>query len=453
MVSNTGIPRDDGRSHFVVRILLRIEKLFETAMVNKIGSPLTWLAVLFIVFCILVYHALILLSFAELTDKEYPGAIAFSMICNLISILCLFSCVWCTPLSVLLGLHVGITSTEHTDSSSSYEYLQKLSSAAMQLSDPTSRLLLFGNLIATIANEAGEIMFFLHGFSSDIDDELPPLFASVVYLMSSSTCSLILALGSGYVSLAHNLFASQIEALVTSLEAEDMRISGTSLRAARLQRNSVFDDETFELELPKRNIMSASDDEPSEEIGSLLSTAGGLSESHRPAVSPRKTADISPRLLCDIYFDFRRRQSQMSMKLHRRLGLVFLCLTIETIIMVTQGYSDSSHLYSNVQTVALLCTFFGNSFSLWSMLFSTGRVMYVSREELGFAATKWALEIGTTNRHPFCSDASKIAQMIKDFPLKFHTSIFEWSEDLVRGGTLLLLGLAFIFIGVHVPQL
>ena len=75
-----------------------------------------------------------------------------------------------------------------------------------------------------------------------------------------------------------------------------------------------------------------------------------------------------------------------------------------------------------------------------------------SRGEFGFAASKYAVKIAIL-RGTSCSNASTIAQMIKGFPIRYHAGIYEPNEDLARGITLLWMGLATSFIGVHTPQL
>ena len=49
--------------------------------------------------------------------------------------------------------------------------------------------------------------------------------------------------------------------------------------------------------------------------------------------------------------------------------------------------------------------------------------------------------------------ASETAHMLAQFPIRFRVGVLELSEDVVKAVTLLLLGLAALFIGVSLPVL
>jgi hypothetical protein len=75
--------------------------------------------------------------------------------------------------------------------------------------------------------------------------------------------------------------------------------------------------------------------------------------------------------------------------------------------------------------------------------------MYVSQSKnVSYEATKWAL---STTSQDDLSRKEATAQMLHDHPMRFHVGIFEFSEDIVKGITILLLGLAALFLGVRMP--
>lgn len=228
-------------------------------------------------------------------------------------------------------------------------------------------------------------------------------------MLASIASNGALGLASGYVALAHNIFAIQVQAL-----------------AHRLDQGSTSNDRNTD------TAYCAVD-----ETEHLVS---------RISIRQQEQA-LTPQTLGLAHIEFRRRQDVLAIGLHRRVALVLLTIGTQLIIMVKNGYQEHVNKLTGWQLAGILEMFFGNSFSLWSMVFTMGRVMFLSREECGYSAMKWA------HTQKLLPDAMETAVMMSHYPIRFHAGIFELNKEVVKAVTLTLVGLAGVFVGVHLPEL
>ena len=108
-----------------------------------------------------------------------------------------------------------------------------------------------------------------------------------------------------------------------------------------------------------------------------------------------------------------------------------------------------------------------------------GRVLFTSRERVAAEANRWAVAQRLYPRRAFPppqafplspvaekshkpesegQDATgesilaiEAAQFIYQFPIRFHAGILELSEEIIKAISILLLGLAALFVGINIP--
>jgi hypothetical protein len=123
---------------------------------------------------------------------------------------------------------------------------------------------------------------------------------------------------------------------------------------------------------------------------------------------------------------------------------VLFAFAIEIILIVKEGFTDHKQDFNNLEVGALITLFLGNAYSVWTVLFTMGRVPFVSREEFAFSVYKWAIF-----HEPA---AAQLATAMTQFPITFHVGPFEWSSEVSKGYTIFLLGLLGVFVGVQIPE-
>jgi hypothetical protein len=332
--------------------------------------------------------------------------------------------------------------------------------------------------------------------------------AMPVYTLSAITCSLVLTFGAGHVALVHNVFAAQLEELAALLRNQQRTTAHErSTAAVSKNKHMIQTSQQLENEEDEEEADDYADDSEEEKSG-LLSTATKIQQEQQQQHQqmPVSACSVLPpyitaTALMEVHVEFRRRQEALR-GLHLRFIVALVTAGAVAIILVTQGFvekqvfrhydveEDFSDPYetesSSPQTpgrfaktpilvVALLATYFGQAYSMSSMVFSMGHVLYVSRERVAYEAAKWALlqsqseqrrqeqrkcqERGLS-RHSVpvgelsgsSCGAQETAQFLYAFPIRFHVGIFEFGEESVKAVLLLLLGLAAAFVGVHMPD-
>ena len=382
-------------------------------------------------------------------------------------------------------------------------YLSGCASSTLS-TDATTTRMWWGSVVACFINLLGEAIFIHKGWTDaqersqqraqylhepdegqvayneqkyefyETETQTPPreMALLVVYMASAVTVSIILTLGSGYVALVHNMLAYQLECLAQLVNHQ----STSRLLASPIssdidgENRSVEGDEQEEssMLLQRGRMVSSPIRNGNYELPRLSHTGKNLHAEFDHVLAARH--------LFEIHNEFRYRIDSLK-GLHRRFAIVLATACLVTIILVSQGYIEQSKTGERIaQTpilvVALISTFYGLSYSLWSMVYAVGRVVYVGRERVGHEVKRWALvlarrELETKQRqlldskyrprHPTSdlkSDlALDVAQYVCSFPIRLHIAIFEFGEDSIKAVMLLLFGLAAAFLGIHVPEI
>ena len=437
---------------------------------------------------------------------------------------------------------VETTSTEKSETLSCY----LLSTASSQTTDATTSRILWGSIFACFVNLSGEIIFLHKGWTESLErahqqqhdvvhDEVPLTYENdhgvsyenetssykilasdvvllLVYMASATTVSIVLTLGSGYVALAYNSLAAQLEKLAQIVRQHDSVISESPLhgRINKIDNDGCFlrgsqeirtnQQRNFE-ESVARNSLGGNnssrndnvDDDIRDELGHLLQAGRAPSPSFSNSTSSVAVSSqaenhgdplfrhvVTATELFDLHVEFRHRQEVLK-GLHQRFAIVLATGCLVTVILVSQGYIEQQSktgeriAQTPLLVFALLATFYGLAYSLWSMVFAVGRVLHASRERVGYEVKRWALNCSqqekkqklklqsrSTSSQYVCQPGNGIvndnleqdvAQFVSAFPIKFHIGIFEFGNDSIKAVILLLLGLAAAFLGIHVPQL
>jgi hypothetical protein len=543
------------------------------------------------------YHLMLLVifwSFGETGhgNKARAPALFLSLFLNLVTILTLASTLWNEPITLALGLDdhghrirrrssrdattpPSSHSRQRPDQeqgeladgdapSSTLSVLSFLTERAIgslgercdghHHHDATARWMGIGHLFAFGVSTVGGILLFVTSDSQPGQLDQPDIVASsdasvdpassllevfmvMMYLLGALACTTVLTLGSGHISLAHNLLAIQLEAMAQTLhydtkgkttdgselrheQAPKLRDSQIELvihmRAQYWEEEALLESSQVESEENDNNeTMEYDSSRHHEEMPHLLSSPQSSALLTTALHLPLK---ITSHTLADVYWEFQRRVDELTDRgLYLCLGVIVMTLTTESIVMVSQGFVEQRDYISIWQEYAVMANFFGNSYSLWSLLYSLGRVLVKSRERLALEATKWALvkrfaltDASTSsdrsssrrdhaeNTEAFSEDArhtgphgtvivnqmershrqqlhllsnrsrhgqadvdddvevalaSETAHMLAQFPIRFRVGVLELSEDVIKAVSLLLLGLAALFIGVSLPVL
>jgi hypothetical protein len=537
------------------------------------------------------YHLLLLIMFWSFAETGHGNstrapALFLSLFLNLVTILTLASTLWYEPITLALGLDDLRMRSPRDDATTPQSHCRKRtdqqqgereddapSTTASVLSfltelaigsvgeggggrhhDATARWMGMGHLLAFGGSIAGGILVFVTSDSQPEKLNQPDIVASsdslvdpvssllnllmvVVYLLGDLACTTVLTLGSGHISLAHNLLAIQLEAMAKALHDETKgtttdglevpheqapMLRDTQIELVRLTRGHCWEEDSSPTtqeeseETDYSENMEYGPSQPHGEIPHLRSS----SQSSAPLSTLHFPLKITSRTLAGVYWEFQRRIDALTDRgLYLCLGVIVMTLTTESIVMVSQGFVEQRDYVSIWQEFAVMATFLGNSYSLWSLLYSLGRVLVKSRERLALEATKWALmkrfaltdastssarrscrrdhaenneasSEDTSNtgphgtivgnqlershqeqRHSLSNQshhgqadvdvdeeaevalASETAHMLGQFPIRFRVGVLELSEDVIKTVTLLLLGLAALFIGVSLPVL
>ena len=421
-----------------------------------------------------------------------------------------------------------------------------LSSVNLQPTDATTTRMLWGSIFACFVNLSGEIIFLHKGWTESrkraqqqqhhvVHDEVPLTYENdygvsyenetssykilaselvllIVYAASATTVSIVLTLGSGYVALAYNSLAAQLEKLAQIVNQQDAVLSQSPVRG---RSNENDNDDCFLQSSPGIRVNQQRDFEESVVNNSLVGNKGSRKEdvdddildelglllqdgrtpsplfpnsTNTVAVSSQAESHGDPSFryvvtateLFNLHVEFRHRQEALK-GLHQRFAVVLATGCLVTVILVSQGYIEQQAktgeriAQTPLLVFALLATFYGLAYSLWSMVFAVGRVLHASRERVGYEVKRWALVCSqqekkqklkrqsrnTTSRYEYqpgkgIMDGNleqDVAQYICAFPIKFHIGIFEFGNDSIKAVVLLLLGLAAAFLGIHVPEL
>ena len=491
--------------------------------------------VLVVQFWIILYHSILIYMFKDgYEESKYSPGLIFSIILNLMTTwLLLDSSIKCKPILHMLGFvernddgnrnHHGNSTTNpylrlgrrpheqdddeegesnDTESKTSKAISLKLSKSALKnglVGDATAWWITIGHCIAFMVNTLGEIVVFGVGISQqqeqthdDVNIDLAnntgittlDIVFALVYIIGALICTTVLTLGSCHLALTHHLLSFQINELVNGIQQQQQQqqimMKYSHSNVSQLDQDVGTDDDT--------------DRENVEEFNHLLSSSLSSPTSQHALSLQQKQQQchptISAQVIINMYFDFRQRVESLTARgLYSRIGIVFLSLTTETIVVVSQGFVQQQDGETSWQILGVVLTFFGNSFCLWSLVYSLGRVMFVQRQKLSLAVSTWAISKRFQSRRTcttansedvsttIASDSANgrsvyhhqqqvqeleeepalahdVAQFIIQYPIRFHTiGTFEISEDVVKGLTLILLGLAALFVGVTVPPI
>ena len=464
----------------------------------------------FFVGAIASYHLMILVVYLPISrsraEGPYAPALFFSLFLDFIAILTLASITaQCSPLTVSLGLDVEPRSRVWTmlDTFKTYALRSAL------VHDPTTRWMAVGHVGAFLVNVISEVIVFASATTSydtrpedsGQSSQSVPVEASTnsyvlivggfVYLFGALSCTVVLTLCSGHVSLSHNLLAVQLEQLACCLRDK------TNQKFCQLDRFQTIDlyNTQQSNNLKSTKTVPSSQGQGMDKVPEGLGTKFSLREAPgRLGVSRTRTAPscealaeefgpdgITSDALLNIHLEFQRRVQVLKNRgFYWRIGLVVVLLATETIVMVSQGYVDQHETETRMQTIGVIGTYCSNSYSMGSMVYSLGRVLYASRERVASEANHWAVaqrvqiqrdklqaaaplvssstfnrEI-KTNSERWRDEAKSIlareaAHFLYEFPIRFHVGFFELSEDVVKASILLLLGLAALFVGINIP--
>jgi hypothetical protein len=301
------------------------------------------------------------------------------------------------------------------------------------LNDYTLRFTGYSNVLAFVVVFISDTVLFVSmGWFHDEDDDDndgrgPPIVFALVYIVGSFFNSMVMTLGLGYVALAHNLFAAQL--LNVTHQLEHLILEGQEQSASPDIES--YGATLFEGASPQNQPGGSS---PGDETASLV-------------VVPSSSSNVEHLTVDSLgrqYAEFRRRQDTLARTFHPRVLFIVLTSGITIILMVTEGFQANKDSFTNLEIGTLITLFLGSAYSLWTVIFSMGRVPFVSREECAFSAHKWALF-----KEPA---AMPLALTMSQFPITFHVGPFEWSSEVSKAFTIFLLSLAGIFVGIHIPE-
>jgi len=204
-------------------------------------------------------------------------------------------------------------------------------------------------------------MFVSLGWIHKDPDESPPLSLALLYIFGSLFNNIVLGLGLGYVAFVHNLFAAQLLNVTHRLE---------HLLAEGQEGAITPEDESY---------------------GALLGSPSKVSDTSHIVLLSSNRGGLTVDSLGRQYAEFHRRQDTLSRAFHPRVLIVVFTSGIGVILMVTEGFQENQDILTKLEISSLIALFLANAYSLWTVIFSMGRVPFVSREECAFSAHKWAL--------------------------------------------------------------